>query len=70
MKEKSPLIAGTMLPPQENILIDGLDPFDPNLTQEEQGRIIAAVNNNPFIYYQLIMATQLRQVNASKVESK
>lgn len=58
-----------MTPPTENVLVDGLDPFNPDLTDDEKKRILEAVKQSPYLYFKVIMAAQLRGIKNQKLES-
>lgn len=42
--------------------IDGLDPFDPNLTKDQQMKIMDTVRREPHTFYLLIVAAQMRNM--------
>ncbi len=55
-----------MTPPAEDVLVDGLDPFSPNLTDDEMKRIHEAVKQSPYLFYKVIMAAQLRGIKKQR----
>lgn len=58
-----------MTPPTEDVLVDGLDPFNPDLTDDEKKRIFEAVKQSPYLFFKVIMASQLRGIKKQKLES-
>ncbi len=55
-----------MTPPAEDVLVDGLDPFNPDLTDDEKKRIFEAVKQSPYLFYKVIMAAQLRGIKKQR----
>ncbi len=46
-------------------LIDGLDPYDPNLTKEQQLRIMDILRKNPYMFYLFIIDKQMKNMKST-----